>query len=169
MFSVGDTVVYSTQGVCRIEEIKVMKAGKTKSEYYLLKPVADARSAVYVPVNNEKLMSKMRAVLTKSELDALICDCVGRPKEWIEDDAARKVHCEETIKSGDRSELIRLIVMLYEHRESLKDQKRSFHSIDAQYLKTAEHLLHDEFAYVLGIAAADVPEYIEGKMSGAPR
>lgn len=160
MFSVGDTVVYGTQGVCRIEEKKVMRMGKTEGEYLVLQPIADAKSTVFVPVSSEKLMAKMREVLSKEELDALILRCVNDPKEWIESDDERKEYCESTIKSGDRGELIRLIGMLYEHRESLKNQKRHFHTVDAQYLKSAEHLLHDEFAYVLGIAAAAVPEYI---------
>lgn len=50
--------------------------------------------------------------------------------------------------------------MLYRHREELRQQKKHFHNVDAQYLKAAERLLHDELSYVLGINAEQVTDYI---------
>ena len=41
MFSAGEVVVYSTQGVCLVKEITTMKFGGTKAEYYVLTPVSD--------------------------------------------------------------------------------------------------------------------------------
>ena len=55
---------------------------------------------------------------------------------------------------------MRLVGMLYRRRELLKDQKKHFHNVDAQYLKTAERMLHGELAYALGIAVDDVADYI---------
>lgn len=71
MLAVGQTVVYGTQGVCTVREISMLKLGKTKGEYYVLSPVDDPGSTVYVPTANEKLMGKLRPVLTEKEADAL--------------------------------------------------------------------------------------------------
>ena len=160
MLSVGDTVVYGTQGVCRIKEISMMKFGKTKAEYYVLAPVADEHSAVYVPTTNQKLLAKMRELISREELDALIDSANENQIEWISDDNGRKNYCDEVVKNGTRQELMQLIGMLYNRREMLKNEKKHFHNVDAQYLKTAERLLHDEFAYILGISAEEVPQYI---------
>lgn len=165
MFSVGDTVVYGTQGVCRIKEISMLKFGKTKAEYYILTPVSDERSVVYVPTANEKLVSKMRELISREELDELIATVSENELEWISDDTGRKNYCDEVVKTGSRRELMQLVGMLYTHRELLKDRKKHFHTVDAQYLKAAERLLHDEFAYVLGISADEVPQYISSRVA----
>ena len=160
MLTVGQTVVYGTQGVCTVKEISMLKLGKTKGEYYALSPIDDPGSTVYVPTANEKLMSKLRPVLTGEEADALITEAVREPLEWIESDAERKSACDDIVKNGDRKQLMRLVGMLYRRRELLKDQKKHFHNVDAQYLKTAERTLHGELAYALGIAVDDVADYI---------
>ena len=165
MFSVGDTVVYGTQGVCRIKEISMLKFGKTKAEYYILTPVSDERSVVYVPTANEKLVSKMRELISREELDELIATAAENELEWISDDTGRKNYCDEVVKTGSRCELMQLVGMLYNRRELLKDCKKHFHNVDAQYLKAAERLLHDEFAYVLGISVDEVPEYISQRIA----
>ena len=160
MLAVGQTVVYGTQGVCTVKEISMLKLGKTKGEYYALSPIDDPGSTVYVPTANEKLMSKLRPVLTGEEADALITEAVREPLEWIESDAERKSACDDIVKNGDRKQLMRLVGMLYRRRELLKDQKKHFHNVDAQYLKLAERMLHGELAYALGIAVDDVADYI---------
>lgn len=159
-FSVGDTVVYGTQGVCRIKEISVLKFGRAKAEYYTLTPVSDERSAVYVPTSNEKLVAKMRRLISREEMDKLIDSADENQIEWISDDAGRKSYCDAVVKNGSHRELMQLIGMLYNRREALKTEKKHFHNVDAQYLKAAERLLHDEFAYILGISVSEVPEYI---------
>ena len=166
MLAVGQTVVYGTQGVCTVREISMLKLGKTKGEYYVLSPVDDPGSTVYVPTANEKLMGKLRPVLTEKEADALIDEAVREPREWIVSDAERKSACDDIVKSGDRKQLMQLVGMLYRRREALKDQKKHFHNIDAQYLKTAERMLHGELAYALGIAADDVADYIRRRTAG---
>ena len=160
MLAVGQTVVYGTQGVCTVKEISMLKLGKTKGEYYVLTPVDDPGSTVYVPTANEKLMSKLRPVLTGEEADALITEAMREPLEWIVSDAERKTVCDDIVKNGDRKQLMQLVGMLYRRREALKDQKKHFHNVDAQYLKTAERMLHGELAYALGIAVDDVVDYI---------
>ena len=55
---------------------------------------------------------------------------------------------------------MQLINMLYVHQEDLKIQKKHFHISDERYLKEAERLLHNEFAYVLKISPDEVAQYI---------
>lgn len=167
MFSVGDTVVYGTQGVCLIVEIKRMKIGKETKDYFVLRPAADQGAVVYVPCGSAALAAKMRSLISRGELDRLINEAAAEPAEWIADDNARLAHCDEVLKSGDRKRLLQLVVMLYRRRELLKATKKHFHNADATYLKAAERLLHDEFAYVLGIGAEEVPDYIRERIENA--
>lgn len=160
MFSAGDTVVYSTHGICKVKEITEMEMCKVKKKYYVLIPVYDENSTLYIPVDNEKLLNNMHRMLSATEIDELIDNAAASPLEWISDDIQRKEYCSAVIKGGDRSELMRLIEMLYLRREDLKQTKKHFHISDERYLRDAERLLHDEFSFVLGIKREQVPEYI---------
>lgn len=162
MFSVGDAVVYETQGVCKISEITSMTAGKVTREYYILKPVYEDKMTLYVPVDNDAVInSHMRLVFTKTEVNSIIKNVAeGKAMEWIEDDYKRKEFCVNAFKSGDRTELMRIIGMLYSRQKDMKEQKKHFHIADERYLKEAEKMINEEFAYVLGIERSEVQKYI---------
>lgn len=160
MPSVGEKVVYGTQGVCVVKEIARLKLGKTRGEYYVLVPLSDTGSVVYVPTDSEVCAAKLREVLTKEQAIALIDEAVREPLEWISSDSERKVACEEIIKNGTRKQLMQLVSMLYRRREELKTLKKHFHNVDAQFLKTAERMLHGELAYSLGIEPEKVAGFI---------
>lgn len=160
MFSAGDTVSYGTGGICKIREITEMTVGKIKKEYFVLVPIHDEKSTLYVPTDNKKLLANMRSVLSLDEINTLIDNAAKKPMEWIENDIHRKEHCTDVLKSGDRTELMRLIEMLYLRREELKSTKKHFHISDEKFLREAERLLHDEFSYTLNIKSEEVPSYI---------
>ena len=160
MFSVGDTVSYGTQGICTIKEISEVEMGKVKNKYYILVPVYDQKATIYVPTDNQKLVSNMRKLLSPAQINQLIDEAANEPMVWIENELARKEHCLAVIKNGNRTELMRLIHMLYLKREELKNSKKHFHISDERFLRDAEKLLHDEFAYILGIKQDEVSNYI---------
>jgi len=164
MLSVGEVVVYGVQGVCRVAETVTRRFDRETKEYYLLRPVFDERSVIYVPVDKQELLSQMRPPLSKAEVNRLIDGLEVNGSEWIANDSDRRDYCADVIKSGDRAELMKLIDMLYSRNDELKGQKKHFHIADERSLKRAEKLLHDEFAYVLGILPTDVDDYIRARI-----
>ena len=72
MFNIDDVVVYGTEGICRVTGITEMKFGGEKSEYYILAPVEKEENTVYVPKNNEKILQRMRKILSAEEANHLI-------------------------------------------------------------------------------------------------
>ena len=167
MFTIGDTVVYGTQGVCKISDITKITAAKVTREYYVLKPVYEGASTLYVPVDNEDVVnSRMRIVFTVDEVHSIIKNVSeGNAMEWISNDAKRKEFCINTLKNGDRVELMRLIGMLYSHQTEMKENNKHFHIADERYMKEAEKLINEEFAYVLGIEQKDVQNYIAKRIN----
>lgn len=59
MYSVGQTVLYGSNGICNIEEITTKEISGMSIDYYVLKPLYSQNSTLFVPVNNEKLVSKI--------------------------------------------------------------------------------------------------------------
>jgi len=160
MFSVGQNVVFGTDGVCVIKDKIWMKIDGTEREYYVLCPAYDEKSTIYSPVDNGGQPSRIRAVITEEEINDLLKDVSEQKMKWIADDNDRKELCDSIIKSGDRKALMLMIEMLYVRREEQKANKRRFRIVDDNYLKKAESILNCEFAFVLGIAQEDVPAYI---------
>lgn len=165
MFTIGDTVIYGTQGVCRISDITEMKFAGETHKYYVLISANDNKSTAYVPIDNEKLVGKMKSVLTPEQIDELIDSIADTKTEWIDDDAARKEYCIAAIKSGNMHELIKIITMLYKHKKQLSESKKSLHSADERALREAEKLLNNEIAYSLEIKASDVTKYIQKRIN----
>ncbi len=168
MFCVGDTVIYGTQGVCRISAIEENDFGGDSVEYYVLRPVYDVNSTVFVPVKNEKLVGKMRAVLSPEEIIGMIRSMPDEETIWIEDETERKQTYQEIIREGDRRKLVRLIKTLHFHGLEQQKKGRRLHQSDESALKQAEELLYNEFALVLKIRPEEVVPFITRQIDIEP-
>ena len=73
-FCKGEYVNYRTSGVCLIEDIAVPEfaSGGEKGEYYILRPVKDKSTTLFVPIKSEALLSGMRHLLAKEEIVAVL-------------------------------------------------------------------------------------------------
>lgn len=157
MFQVGDTVLYGTDGVCTLREITTRTFGKEKLEYYVLVPLRQTASVIYVPTASETLCKKMRRVLSESEIRQIIHDMPGEMcTEWIAEENERRAYFKSILQSGDRRELIRMIKTIYLHGQEQKQNGRKLHHSDEMMMKDAENLLYDELAYVLSVKPDDV-------------
>lgn len=160
MYQVNDTVLYGTHGICRVSEITMKKLYQSNIQYYVLVPVYQDTTTLFVPVENQKLVSKMRRILSASEIHNIIRSMPEEGLIWIEDDAQRYEAYNKIVRSGDRTQLVQLIKTLYLHQQEKREQKKKLHTADEKFMKDAEHLLYEEFAYVLNIKREQVLPFI---------
>ena len=147
MYKINDMVVYGNEGVCKITDLTKRSFANKVVEYYVLKPVYNEHSIVYIPIDNEELVSKIKRILSVEDIHELIRTLPNEDYCWIENDNQRKEKYREIIKSGNRKELMK------------KDGKK-IHAADDKFFKDAEKVLYDEFAYVLDIEQEDVVSFI---------
>ncbi|MBQ7118163.1 MAG: CarD family transcriptional regulator [Clostridia bacterium] len=161
-FSVGETLVYDIHGLCRVREIKGMSFIKTepKRDYYVLEPITGATSLYYVPVENERAVSKLRRPLTKDELDEVLSEVKDEDYRWIENRQLRSEVFHSVLAGGITPELISLIRCIYCRKEELSERGKRLSATDEGIFSAAEKLLNEEFAFVLGIEKEKVSEYI---------
>ena len=164
MFQIGEAVLYGTDGVCRITAIVRKAVGGSLRDYYELHPVFRRDTVLYLPTDNEKVCSRLRRVLTREEILRSVRAIPGEECIWVDSDSQRKELCQEILRSGDHVRLIRLIKTFYERRDQLKDTGRKMHAADENFLKDAEKILHEEFAFVLNIPPAEVLSFIRGEL-----
>lgn len=84
MFNVNDTILYGTHGICKISDITEQNFNGSTKKYYILQPLHNVSSTIYVPMDNEKLLAKIRRILSEEELYELIKAMPDKETTWIE-------------------------------------------------------------------------------------
>ncbi|MBQ2357911.1 MAG: CarD family transcriptional regulator [Ruminococcus sp.] len=159
MFCVGQTVLYGSNGVCMVDDVTEKRIGKTKIQYYVLKPLCNNTSTLFVPTANQQLVSKMRRILTEDEAEAILRD-LPPCGDWNDNKQERSEQFRAIITEGSCVELIRLIRLVRTHgQEQLAGGKR-LHISDERFLKEAEKMICEEFSLVLHISRDEVLERI---------
>lgn len=160
MFKINDTILYSAEGVCKIEDITEKSFGGKSMEYYVLKPIYKDNSTVFVPVASEKLVSKMRPVLSPEEIMDIIKSMPDESTLWIDDENTRKAEYKKIITNNNPREIIQLIKTLYIKQKEQQSKGKKVHLCDERFLKDAEEVLYNEFALVLNIKPDKVLPFI---------
>ena len=123
MFQVGDAVSYGTSGVCTIAEKKKVCLAGQPCECYILKPVYDRTMKICVPCNSQVLLERMRTLPSKEEILELLQEPAP---EHNSDPEVRKERYRQTLQSGDRHALLRMIRDIYTERRHRHAWANSF-------------------------------------------
>ncbi len=148
---IGDCVVYSTKGICRITDVEEKIFDRDKRNYFVLVPIFDERSTYYIPQDYDSEKVHIKPSLTESEaLD--LCEYVktARPLEWITNPNERKQSFDKIYKSGTRKEKVHLIKAIKNHEAKQKALGKQLYATDERFLRGCIGVLADELAFVLG-------------------
>ena len=163
----NDSVLYGIDGICQVTRVTTKIIDGNPEEYYVLHPVGQETTTIYVPMANEALVSRMHRLLSVDEVLELIRSIPEEETIWIENDLIRRITYGQILLGDDRRELLRLIKTLFLRAQSLKHGKRKMHAADEKIMKEAEKRLYDEFAHVLQIEPDQVLPFIMN-MIGEP-
>lgn len=162
MFNTGDTVLYGSEGVCKIIEITEKKFGDTAIEYYVLTPVFSSSSTFFVPTKNETLTSKMHPILTSGEIMSII-ETTGEMDEWIENDTQRKEAFKSIVSGGEIRDIVSMLKSIVRHKSEIEGSGKKLHKADETAYKEAQKILYEEFAMVMDLSKDEVIDIICGK------
>lgn len=162
-FNIGDYVVYFSGEICLADSIVKRKFdGVNEINYYKLIPVNAKKSSYYIPCDNcEK---KIRNLLTKDEILRLIDEMPAAAEKWCEDKNARKSLFQSILKGDDYHKLLDMMHSLYVQKEKQREKGRKLQASDEKAMIEAEHLLFQEFAFVLKIPETQVDDFIKERL-----
>jgi len=160
MYSKGDLIIYSGEGVCRVENVgPIDLSGANKSKlYYTLQPVY-REGKIFIPVDTNVFM---RPVISHEEADALIRRIPEIQGEVYENRNLRMLneHYQTLLQSHDCEDMLQLIKAVYtKQKENLAMGKKPG-LVDERYMKRAEDILYGELAVALDIPKDSVLDYI---------
>ena len=167
MLQVNSYIIYGANGVCKINDIRKEKLCGTKQTYYVLSPIDNNSSTIFVPVDNEALVAKMKHLLKRDEIISLIEDVKDQFLPWISDNKERGEYYTILLSRGDRKEILSMIHTIYLKRSELSEQRKKLWAVDENALKRAEKIINDEFSLVLGITPDKVAGFIRETVQNA--
>lgn len=156
-------VVYGVHGICEVEGIINQKfnSDSLARNYYVLRPVFEKASKIYVPVNSSIIAERMRPVLSQKEIDEIILSTLDEKIEWISDYKKRSEQFHRILSHRNEKEILQMISCLYLHS---KESEKGLTSSNADMLKAAQNLIEQEFAFSLNIKPEEVGKYIQMKL-----
>ncbi len=158
MFEKGDYIVYSSYGVCFIDEIVEKIIDASKRLYYVLHPIHEANSKIITPVNNEKV--KMRAIMTPEEANDVLSNMVSSECNQILDRKQRDLTYTKMLKEGNPDELADIINTLKMEGREKEIDKKKVSATDKKYLDKAESLLYSEISISLDMDMAEINDKV---------
>ncbi len=150
MWETFETVLYVNTGLCRIEDIRCETFAGESRTYYVLRPLQDSKSLVYVPTDNEMLLKKMHKLMTKEEVQGIISEFNSLTAEWIDHDKLRADFFKKTLESGDRRKIAGMIHTLLLKKQEVTEKGKKLRAADEALLSQGEKTLLEEFSFVLG-------------------
>lgn len=164
MYQIGDQVVYGMHGVCRVVDEEKRVVDRKTVTYLALEPVGQNGSRFLVPTHNAAAMAKIRNMLTREELDAMLCSDAVRADGWIKEENLRKQTYRELIGSGDRVRLMQMVRTLHIHKTAQAAAGKKVHLCDDNFLRDAEKLLISEASIVLNMDSDQAKQYLRSKL-----
>ncbi len=164
MLKKGHIFVYGNTGVCFVEDICTKDCGAGKKEYYVLAPVYDSLSTIYVPTDAPAFESHAKELLKKEEVLELIDYFPKAEPQWIVNDKERAEAFRKLLESGERKDLVLLICSLYTHKTELAQKGKKLRSSDESIMQRAERLLFGEFAFVLELKPKEILPFIKDRI-----
>ncbi len=163
MYKIGDYVVYSTAGVCKISDIKTEEFyGKNKT-YYIIETVYGNKSVVHIPKDNEILMSKMRKLHSKEEILEIIEKVKNESVSWLGDYKARNEQYNAILKSGDCFEIAKVLKAAYKNEKEIAGLNKKLSMTDKKITDTAEKIIFEEFSTMFEMSFEDIKKMVTDK------
>lgn len=157
VFKVDQKIVYPSQGVGIIKEIKEKSFKKESLLYYVIYlEVSDM--IVMVPVNKAEELG-VRAIVSREDAEKALA-MMGEEFEPVTSDwKLRYQQNLDLLKKGQIFDIAEIVRCLY-HRSKIKELP----ILERKLYDSAKKLLEDEIAFSLGITAKEVEQLIHAKL-----
>ncbi len=168
MFQKGDYVIYGNNGICLVQDITNLNiTGVDKNrKYYLLKPVYNSGSTVYIPIDTAE--TSLRRAISKEEADSLIASIPNIPLIPLADEKTLEKTYKEYMRSNSCRSWVQLIKTIYLRKEKRILKGHKVTALDSRYFNLAESSLYGELSIALGKPKDEVRSYIASCIDKMP-
>jgi len=162
MFKVGELIVYSTHGICQIDDICEKTYFDITKKYYVLHPLDNLKLSISTPVNSKAVA--MLELLDQAEAKTILNSFGSSGIEWIEDSKQRTKTYSEIIKSGNRKGLAKVVNTLLRKKYDAQLENKKLVDQDLKLLISVQNILYRELAYSLNTSFESIMDEISNSI-----
>ncbi|HWL11622.1 MAG TPA: CarD family transcriptional regulator [Ureibacillus sp.] len=156
MFNIGDTIIYSSHGLCQIDGISEKTFSGVTKTYYVLHPLNNEKLEISTPVDNKTISTLM----AKEEAEEILNLFKEPGIEWIEKGNQRTQGYSLIAKKGDRKEIAKVINTLLVKKHEIEMNEKKFPEQDRKVLIAMQSILFSELALSLDTTMEDISEQV---------
>jgi len=157
MFNVGDLIIYSAQGICRIDDICAKTYWGITKDYYVLHPIENCKLTISIPVDNKVIML---GLIDKNEAEEIIESFKLPGINWIELCSERAQVYLEIVRKGNRKEISKIVNTLIRKKHRADISGKKFYQQDSKLLVFIQNILFKELAMSLNTTFEAIHERI---------
>ena len=156
MFSIGENIIYGTNGICRVGEIRTNPFDASDSRlYYILYPLFDtSNSKIFTPVDNDNVV--IRRPVSRDFAEDFFKQIPEIGLVEVEDERKRREAYRSAVQTTDLFKYISVIKTVVKRRASFKKLRRRLPDLDNDFEHTARNCLYGELATVLDLDREEV-------------
>lgn len=166
MFNIGDLIIYSAHGICRVDDICEKTVSGITRPYYVLHPMENNHQlTISTPVNNDKVV--MLELIHQEEADEILETFKDPGINWADNHNIRFNLYSDIVNTGDRKEIAKVVNTLMRKEMETALLGKKLYEQDRKQLNTIKDILFKELAISLNTTFAEINDrvirLIEGK------
>lgn len=146
MYKIGDMLIYSTYGICRVEDICKMSYHDGVKLCYVLRPIEESNLTINTPVDNKKVV--MLDLMDRETADKVMASFKESGVKWISDSRKRAREYNKLTQTGDRLTIAQVLNTYMVKEIELSKQKKKLHIQDRKILESIQTILFKELALI---------------------
>ena len=159
MFNIGDLVIYSAHGICKVDDICEKTVMGITRPYYVLHPIDNKNDlSISTPVDNDKVV--MLELIDKGEAVEILESFKNAGIPWIDKPNMRHSTYFDRINTGDRKEIAGIVNTLMRKKVELELHERKLYEQDRKLLNSAKNILFKELAISLDTSFEEIDEWV---------
>lgn len=150
MFNIGDKVIHRQEGACTIKGLVDMNVDRVSKQYYLLEPLTDLKTSIYVSADADK-QKNIRHTIKPNDLKTAQEEIKESPMEWVDNPKQRNQSLTKLITSMNFKEVL-------SSWECLRTRKlhNKLNPRDVQLLRVAQKLIFSEVAMIMDVKYEEI-------------
>lgn len=159
MFNIGDLLIYSTHGICKVNDIEEKTIAGVTRNYYVLQPVEnDHNLTISAPVDNKKMLHEL---VDKEEAFAILESFKEPGVEWKDNANVRFNSYNKLVNSGERQDIADVVNTLMRKENEYAAIERQLYQRDEKLLIDTQNILFRELAISLDTTFEKINQTVE--------
>ncbi|WP_409274537.1 CarD family transcriptional regulator [Neobacillus sp. SCS-31] len=159
MFSIGDFMIYSAHGICKVDDICEKTVSGITKTYYVLHPIDSiGHLTISSPVDNDKVA--MLELMSKEEANELLESFQYPGVKWIENPNFRYRQYNDIVNTGNRKEIAKVVKTLMQKKLDAELHGKKLYESDRKLLEHIQHVLFKELAISLETTVEKVHDIV---------